>query len=74
MSLETLKFAADENFNNKIIGGLHRRIPNIDLVRVQDHGLYSADDPTILEWAASENRIILTHDAATFSDFVYERI
>jgi hypothetical protein len=37
-------------------------------------GLIGADDPTILEWAAANDYIVLTHDAATFSDFAYERV
>jgi predicted nuclease of predicted toxin-antitoxin system len=51
-----------------------RRRPDIDLVRVQDVGLSGEDDPTILSWAASENRILLTHDVATITRFAYERI
>jgi predicted nuclease of predicted toxin-antitoxin system len=62
-----LRFAADENFNNDIVRGLLRRKPNLDIVRVQDVGLAGADDPTILEWAAREGRILLTHDVSTIT-------
>jgi predicted nuclease of predicted toxin-antitoxin system len=62
-----LRFAADENFNNNIIRGLLRRQPELDIVRVQDVGLRGADDPTVLEWAAQEGRILLTHDVATIT-------
>ncbi len=58
-----LKLAADENFNNDIIRGLLRRKPDLDIVRIQDVGLSGADDPTVLEWAAQEGRILLTHDS-----------
>jgi len=34
----------------------------------------NADDPTILEWAAREERILLTHDVATITMYAYERI
>jgi hypothetical protein len=43
-------------------------------VRVQDVGLTSADDPRVLEWAAQEGRIVLTHDRKTFVPFAYERV
>ena len=56
-----MKFLADENFDNNIIRGLLRRQPNIDIIRVQDVGLSGRDDPTVLEWAAQEQRILLTH-------------
>ena len=32
------------------------------------------DDPAILDWAASNERILLTHDRATMPDFAYERL
>lgn len=69
-----IRLLADENFNNDIVRGLLRRQPNLDLVRVQDVGLAGADDPTILAWAAQENRILLTHDVATMTRYAYERI
>lgn len=52
-----LLLAADENFNNKLVRGVQRLRPRLDIVRVQDAGLRGADDPTVLEWAAAENRV-----------------
>lgn len=69
-----LKFLADENFNNDILRGLVRRVPELDLLRVQDVGLAGADDPTVLEWAAGQGRVLLTHDVATITHFAYERL
>ena len=69
-----MKFLADENFDNTIIRGLLRRKPNVDVVRVRDVGLAGEDDPTVLEWAAQENRILLSHDVATITRYAYERI
>ena len=69
-----MKFLADENFDNNIIRGLLRRQTNIDIVRVQDVGLSGKDDPTVLEWAAQEQRILLTHDVATITRYAYERV
>ncbi|MBV7332162.1 DUF5615 family PIN-like protein [Chloroflexi bacterium TSY] len=69
-----LHLLSDENFNGDIIRGLILRHPTLDLVRVQDVGLIEADDPTVLEWAAVHNRILLTHDRATIPNFAYDRI
>lgn len=69
-----LRLLADENFNAAIVRGLMLRIPSLDLVRVQGTGLRTADDPAILEWAANNDRILLTHDRATMVDFAYQRI
>jgi hypothetical protein len=47
-----MKFLADENFNNGILRGVRRRIPELDVVRVQDVGLSAIDDIEVLDWAA----------------------
>ena len=69
-----IRFAADENLNDAITRGLRRRQPAIDIVRVQDAGLSGADDPTILQWAAEEGRVLLTHDVSTTTKYAYERL
>lgn len=69
-----MRFLADENIDNRILAGLRRRLPALDIVRVQDVGLIGAEDPKVLSWAAREDRILLTHDVATVPDFAYERI
>ena len=69
-----LRLLADENFNNNILRGLLRRNPAIDIARVQDVGLSGADDPVVLEWAAREDWVLLSHDVATITDHAYERV
>jgi predicted nuclease of predicted toxin-antitoxin system len=69
-----LQLLSDENFHGNIVRGLFLREPNLDLVRVQDVGLQEIDDPTILDWAATNDRIVLTHDRSTMPDFAYDRL
>lgn len=69
-----LKLAADENFNRKIVRGLRRRQLDLDIVIVQERDLTGISDPELLAWAASENRVLLTHDAATMAKFAYDRV
>lgn len=69
-----IKFLADENFNNQIVRGVLRQNPIIDIARVQDVGLQGTDDPNVLDWAAKDERIVLTHDVATMITFAYERV
>lgn len=69
-----LRLLADENFNGAIVRGLRRRCPQLDLVRVQDVGLLSASDEDVLEWAAREERILLTHDYQTIPKHAFERL
>lgn len=69
-----VRFLADENFNNDIMRGVLRRNPDVDMVRIQDIGLTGIEDPEVLEWAAVENRILLSHDVATITKYAYERV
>jgi hypothetical protein len=69
-----LRVAADENLDHRVVRGLRRRRSDLDIVRVQDVGLRTADDAAVLEWAAQEDRILLTHDLATIDRYAYERV
>jgi len=69
-----IRLGADEDFKRQILRGLRRLRPDLDLVRVQDVGLSGSDDATNLEWAASEGRVLLTHDAKTMTHFAYQRV
>jgi predicted nuclease of predicted toxin-antitoxin system len=69
-----LRLAADENLNGNIVRGLQRRNPHIDIVRVQDTALAGAEDPAVLEWAAREGRVLVTHDVATITRYANERM
>jgi hypothetical protein len=69
-----LRFAADENLNSSIVRALRRRRPALDVVRLQDVGLSGAADPDVLEWAAQEDRVVLTSDVTTMTRYAYERV
>jgi hypothetical protein len=69
-----LRFAADEDFNNDIVRGLRRRRPDLDIVRVQEAGLSGAVDPDVLEWAARQGRVLLTHDVSMMTRYAHERV
>ena len=69
-----LRLAADENFNGDIVRGLLRRQPDLDLLRVQDALPSGKDDPSVLEWAAGERRVLLTHDVTTMTRHAYDRV
>jgi hypothetical protein len=69
-----LRLVSDENFNGDIVRGLLRRHPELELVRVQDVGLMQTPDPDILEWAASQGRVLLRHDVSTVPPAAYQRV
>jgi len=69
-----LRLAADENFDGRILRGLLRVLPEVDLVRVQDTELAAAPDPEVLAWAAQEGRAVLTHDVGTMTAAAWDRV
>lgn len=68
------KFATDENFNENIINGVLRALPDISLVSIMEFGLSAAPDPRILEWSARERYVLISHDYDTMPGFAYDRI
>lgn len=69
-----LRFAADENVNGDVVRGLLRRNPKLDIVRIQDVGLSGTDDASVLQWAANQGRVIVTHDISTLATHAFDRI
>jgi hypothetical protein len=69
-----LPLLTDEDLQGAIVAGLLQHFPAIDLVRVQDVGLMHTPDPLILEYAASQNRVIVTHDRNTMTAHAQDRM
>jgi hypothetical protein len=69
-----IPFITDEDFNGRIVHGLLRRISDLDLIRIQDIGLSGASDEKLLEWAADNDRAVLTHDKRTMPWHAHERL
>ena len=69
-----IRLLVDQNFNGHILDGLTRRDPRLEVLQVRDVGLAAAPDPEILEWAAAQGRVLLTHDRRTIPRFAYSRI
>ena len=64
----------EENLNHRILRGLLRSAPHLDYTLAAAAGLKGADDPAVLELAASENRLLATHDLRTVPRHAYERV
>ena len=69
-----IALAADENVHGKIVRGLQRRQPDLDLVRVQDTEVAGASHEAVLGWAAQQRRIVVTRDVSTLIAAAYERV
>lgn len=63
------RFQADADFNHKIVVGLRRREPAIDILSAHDGGVIDVDDPDVLTIAAELGRILLSHDRKTMPGY-----
>ena len=69
-----MKFLTDEHVPPGLARGLTRSLPNIDILELRHTHLLGASDPEVLDFAAAENRILITRDVSTMSDFAFERV
>jgi hypothetical protein len=69
-----VKVAADENFSAAVLEGLVRRLPWLDALTIQQAGLQGASDAEVLEWAAAQGRVLLTHDWRTMPYYAMARV
>jgi hypothetical protein len=69
-----IQLLVDENFNRRILRGLRRRLLALDCVLVQETKLFQQEDSLILDWAAANKRVVLTHDVNTMTKYAYERL
>ena len=68
------RFLADENVDLGLVLGLQRRVDGVDIVRVQDVGLRTLEDPLILQRAADEGRVLISRHIKTVPRFAHQRI
>ena len=67
-------FLTDENIESELSVQLRRHLPDIDLVDVRDVGLAQTPDEDILQWAADNGRVIITHDINTMRGLAEDRV
>jgi hypothetical protein len=68
------RFLADNDLNDAIVMGFRRREPAAEFARLRDLGLAAWSDPQVLDFAAAENWIVVSHDINTMRDAAYKRL
>jgi predicted nuclease of predicted toxin-antitoxin system len=70
------RLALDQNFNQDLFNAVKREYgeSDLDVVRLIDEGLSEAPDEAVLEWAAQQGRIMLTHDVKTMVPLANARV
>jgi hypothetical protein len=69
-----LRLLTDENLNQRIVRGLRRRLPEMDCLILQPAGLVGFSDEWLLELAAVEGRVVVTHDVNTMVGYAIARV
>lgn len=70
----TVRFLADEDIDAAIIRGLRSREPAIDILDVKTAGLRGTKDPALLDLAAQQDRILISHDRETMTQHFWRRL
>ena len=72
-----VRFQSDADFNEEIVSGVLRREPAVDFQTAEEAQLRGLPDSEVLARAASEGRILVSHDRRTmprhFADFIQQR-
>ena len=68
-----IEFLVDQNFNEDIVDGLTRRETILNFTLARNVGLEAATDESVLEWAASQDLVLLTHDRKTIPPLAHAR-
>ena len=64
----SIRFQADNDLKFGIVKAVRRREPAIDFASAHDAGLEGVGDPEVLERAAGEHRVLVSHDRRTMLD------
>jgi hypothetical protein len=68
------RFLADHDLNEQIVTGVLRREPAIEFLRARDVGMDDRSDSEVLDHAATEGLIVVSHDVNTMPANAYGRL
>ena len=69
-----IRFQADADLRRGFVKALRLREPSIDFASAADSDLEGIPDPEVLEIAAQQGRILVTHDRRTMVDHFRNRL
>lgn len=67
-----MRFLADEDVNSTILDALRRAEGSVDILEIKQSEYRGFDDIAILRLAASENRLLISHDQDTMIQHFYQ--
>ena len=64
----SIRFQADNDLKFGIVKAVRRREPTVDFRSAREAGLDGVPDPVLLDRAAAEGRVLVSHDRRTMID------
>jgi len=61
----SIRFLADADLNQALVDGIRLREPALDFLSAVEAGLDGMSDHAVLDLAANQGRILVSHDAST---------
>ena len=68
------RFLADHDLNDHIVDGVSRREPILEFVRAREAGIADRPDAEVLDYAAGQRLIVVSHDVNTMLGHAYRRL
>ena len=68
------RFLADNDLNDALVVVVRRREPTVEIARLRDLDLATQSDPEVLDYAARENWIVISHDVNTMGEAAWTRV
>lgn len=72
--MTAVRLLADENLNRVLVTATARLEPSLEFLVAIEVGLASQPDPVVLDYAAQNSLIVVTHDVRTMIAFAQERM
>lgn len=72
--MTAIRLLADENLNRVIVTATARLEPSLEFLVAIEVGLARQPDPLVLEYAAQNRLVVVTHDVRTMIAFANERL
>ena len=70
----SIGFLADADLNRAIVTGVQRREPALDFLTSNEAGIEGQGDPDVLEFAASQGRVLVSHDTSSMPVHFFDRL
>ncbi len=72
--MTVVRLLADENLNRVLVTATARLEPALEFLVATEVGLAGQSDPAILDYAAQNRLVVVTHDVRTMIAFAQERL